>query len=336
VEAVRLAAEAVVLAPLHAAEVAMAETQALCVWGHSVAWSGEPAGCTATLEQRRHEANASLDHVSAEVLGVTLGIARMVEGRFAVAAALFDGLRPSANLFSLSWQPYAVAWRALCLARVGRVDDARAVAARTAEGGGDAAHRAFLSLAQAEIDAASTGRAAAAARLDAAAERADERGQVLLALLTRFRAFTLDASDERATAALDAVRRHDGRLASTMAGAIDGWCRRSVPALLDVAGTAEREGLGMLALEVWDLIGATAAAARLPATERDRLQVRQVEARHRLGVEDVGPAAPAAGGLTEREATIARLAAAGWQDKDIASQLGLSVRTVNAHLRTCT
>ena len=334
VEAAALGADALALAPAHAGQIAMAETQALCVWGYACAWNGRPAACVPMLEARRSEAHMALDHVSDEVLGVTLGISRMVEGRFELAASLFDELRPTASLFARSWQPYAEAWRAQCLARLGRGDEARPLVAASA-GGGDGAQRAFLALAQAEIDAGVAARRAPAANaLDEVAREADRHGQTLLALLAGFRALTLAPSHERAVSVLDVVARHDGRLAADMKAAVDGWCDQSVPALVHAAEVAERDGLGLLALDIWDLVVGTLSGVTLSPAKRKQLVRRQADLRRRLGMGDVATASAGTGVLTEREADIARLAANGLSDKLIAEKVKLSVRTVNAHLRT--
>jgi DNA-binding NarL/FixJ family response regulator len=47
-----------------------------------------------------------------------------------------------------------------------------------------------------------------------------------------------------------------------------------------------------------------------------------------------GPAATYPSGLTEREVEVLRLVALGLTDSEVANQLFLSVRTVNAHLRS--
>jgi DNA-binding NarL/FixJ family response regulator len=56
------------------------------------------------------------------------------------------------------------------------------------------------------------------------------------------------------------------------------------------------------------------------------------QARAKLGPGPPQSALPA--GLTRREAEIARLAAQGLRDKDIAQALTLSVRTIESHLAT--
>ena len=56
------------------------------------------------------------------------------------------------------------------------------------------------------------------------------------------------------------------------------------------------------------------------------------QAQQRLGDQTPSAATPAAGPLTQRESEVARLAARGLSDRQIAEELVVSVRTVQSHL----
>ncbi len=74
----------------------------------------------------------------------------------------------------------------------------------------------------------------------------------------------------------------------------------------------------------------TNALGRGPSAVLDRARSLTAELRRHLGRADIGPVAPVT--LTRRELEVARLAARGMTDRDIADLLVVSVRTVESHL----
>lgn len=330
-EALQLGAEARAAAPRFAAEVPMAATQAACVWGYASMLHGEAEACATDMTDEVRRARLRFDAVSAEILAVTQGLGLRQQGLLVAAADAFAQLQPSPDLFSLSWLPFAHAWRAACLARIGRVDDAVTLLQPNPMGGPDAMHVAERDVARAEVQAATGDPVGAARLLDDTADRAAGHGQLGVALAASFRALSLapDAARAHATCALAA--RHDGRRSALMAAAAGAAAAEDAEGVAAVAARAEAEGLGLVALDAWDLavaltarVGSAAAAARV-------LQRAEACRQHlRLGT---GPiASPAA--LTDREWQVAERAAAGLADREIAADLGISVRTVHAHLRS--
>ncbi len=329
-DALRLGVEARVMAPRFATEIAMASTQAWCVWGNAARLRGDVDSGVADLKEHIGHARLRFDVVSTEILSVTLGLALHQQGQLAAAAEAFAQLQPSPDLFLLSWLPYAQAWRASCLARLGRLDDARALLESEPSGGDDAMHRVEAAMAAAEVVACTGDRRGAASRLDVAARRAEPLGQIAVALSARFRALSLDPSVERAEAVLALLPCHDGMRAHAMGEAARGARDGDVDAVATVAARAEAGGLGLVALDAWELAvqltGQTGSSAQ--AT-----RVRQRADAHRVRLHLKAPVAVSVAVLTDRERQVAERAAVGQQDKEIADALAISVRTVHAHLR---
>lgn len=328
-DALRLGAEARREAPTFASDIAMAVTQAWCVWGNAARLRGDVDGCVAELEAQVQHARRTFDAVSTEILSVTLGLGLHQQGHLAAAADAFAQLQPSPDLFALSWLPYAHAWRAQCLARLGRVDEAQALLDVPSAGAEGAMHRIEAELAAAEVEVTAGQPAAAARRLEAAASRAESLGQVAVAMSARFRALSLEPTEGRAALVLALHACHDGERARLMAEAAEAARLADVEGVARVAGRADVGGLGLLALDAWDL-AANLARRSGPAAQVARVHHRAEPLRARLRI---GSAAPAPPSLTGREFEIARMAGAGTADKEIAEALDISVRTVHAHLR---
>jgi DNA-binding CsgD family transcriptional regulator len=220
----------------------------------------------------------------------------------------------------------AVAGLIVVLAESGRVDEAAELLA-TAPPDGVAVVPALGPWAAAAV-AAARGRTTAAGELARqAATAAAEAGAVTTALW-----YVVDAGrwdDPRAAAQLaDRLEISAGsalsrvRLAGVRARA-DG--REAV--LLDAA--EQHLALGLLgpARELAELAAAGRSGRPGPAARLAQ------EARARLGLADSGPGAdPVATVLTRREREIARMAAQGLTDREIAEALVVSVRTVESHL----
>lgn len=330
-EALRLGAEVRESAPAFAAEIAMAATQAACVWGYAAMLEGAADACAAELADQVRQARLRFDAVSFEILSVTHGLALRQQGHLTAAAEAFARLQPTPDLFSLSWLPFAHAWRARCLARTGRTDEAAALLGPEPTGGSDAMHLAEAEVSRAEVLAARGDGAGAVVVLDAAAARAEPLGQVAVALEARFRALSLAPDPTRAAAVLAVAARHDGRRAALMAEAARAACDGDVELAASVAARAEAAGLGLLALDSWELAVLLSATAPSSASAA-RVRQRSEACRQRLRVGVSLAATPAV--LTDREWQVAERAGAGLADRDIAGDLGISVRTVHAHLRS--
>lgn len=107
-----------------------------------------------------------------------------------------------------------------------------------------------------------------------------------------------------------------------------------VPSLIAAADAHLAVGVFGHAAELADLAIRRATGSRSRTTETQAEHARQIAARARseLGRSVARPALPEQ--LTRRETEVARLAAQGLRDKDIADELQLSVRTVESHLAT--
>jgi DNA-binding NarL/FixJ family response regulator len=114
------------------------------------------------------------------------------------------------------------------------------------------------------------------------------------------------------------------------ARALDIVARGSTSAsrLLDAADVQLAAGFTRHAVELAEL------AATVDSNGRSARRITGIvrQARDRLGDHPASATAPAAGPLTQRESEVARLAARGLSDRQIAGELVLSVRTVHSHL----
>ena len=333
-EAMQLGTEAVAEAPAFSSDIALASTQAYCVWGYASMLHGAERAVVLAMEERIPSARARMDPITTDIFSVVLGMALQQQGRLRPAADAYGQLNPAPNMFSVNWLPFSRAWRAECLARLGLPDEATALLIFDPVGGPDAMHRAAAVVAAAEVDVARGEPVVAAVRLDAAVERAESLGQLAVAMPAAFRALSLQPTDARAEVALALARRHDGLRAEGVAEAAAAWLVRDLDGAIAAAAGAEAAGLGLLALDCWEL--ALWLAHGVAAAPADEARVRRHLDGHRerLGVPapaDLGGLMPVT--LTDRERAVAERAAAGWADKDIAADLAVSVRTVHAHLR---
>lgn len=176
------------------------------------------------------------------------------------------------------------------------------------------------------VEAATGGGRAAQLALEAA-EQADEGGAMVPAVAYLAEAARHGAA-ERAAERLAAFDR-DPRSPVTAARAIAIRARASGDgrALLEAAEVYVAASLFGPALELAQL--AVAALSRDASGARARATALVEDLRRRLRL---GAPATAVSPLTKRELEIARLAARGTSDRDIATVLVLSVRTVESHL----
>jgi DNA-binding NarL/FixJ family response regulator len=124
------------------------------------------------------------------------------------------------------------------------------------------------------------------------------------------------------------AKAHDGLRAESMTDVAEAWARGDLEGVAAAAARAEERGLGMLALDAWELavrLSFGAGSQDLAMRVRDRSDAWH--AHLRVTPASTGPV------LTDREWQVADLAATGSSDKAISAALGISVRTVHAHLR---
>lgn len=192
-----------------------------------------------------------------------------------------------------------------------------------------------IELARAWTLAAAGGSAAARRRVLDAARREATRGLLAIAALLTHEAARLGAATE-AVSLLDEVAPHvDGELAAAWTRQVRALAADDAAGLEAAAETLARIGARLDAAE------ALAAAASLHREKgRKAAAQRAAGAALELAADCGAPSTPAlaplradrTAALTPRERHVAQLAADGRTRREIASELGLSVRTVGNHL----
>ena len=219
----------------------------------------------------------------------------------------------------------AAAWLAITLAESGEVEEAADVLDRTAPDriamvpGLEPWARGALAQAVGDTDAAVSQLRTATEVARSAGSKLVELGYLLSTMELTGRVADKDA-DRLAELAADVDAP---RLVAVAAGVLSLAGRRDDH--LEVADQLEDSGIYRTALEVAQLAQASARGVRARAEADGRV----ARLRTHLGLAD--PHAPTAG-LTGREWELARLAARGMSDRQIAERLVLSVRTVQTHL----
>lgn len=141
--------------------------------------------------------------------------------------------------------------------------------------------------------------------------------------------------DDRAARWLTAEHRGvQGELAAARILLLDGLAGADGAALDDAATALAGLGAALFAAEASS--AAVAAHSRVGAARRSSMSAARVAELRAVCPTAVTPrleGAPARAGLTAREHEVAELAARGLASRDIAGQLGRSVRTVDNHLQ---
>ena len=224
--------------------------------------------------------------------------------------------------------PLAAAAAAYCHAMDGRAEQARhylQMQRSSADGGPWAVRRGarhFAALAEAAL-----GSETGSARFSSLAAQDHRRGAHAYELLARVTAMRLGDA-ESLDDVLSVAANQQGDFASLCESYAKGLGNADAQLLLRASEIAAGSGHELLAREISEHALGIASGAG------DRATVRFIHRSRRVAAPD--PAAEAAdeflGGLTARERSIARKAAAGTSNKKIAEELGISVRTVEGHL----
>ncbi|MGE0732808.1 MAG: LuxR C-terminal-related transcriptional regulator [Acidimicrobiia bacterium] len=343
-QARKIGAESMNRAGEYAGEIVALEAQACCIWVYASLFHGEVHGCRAAITKAMAASSEGGDQGSVGLLRMVLGAVALQEGRFAEGAehSDLDGL-----VFG-GWHLFALAWRIQALALDGRAAEAAALLPSLSEQPNFGFHGPYNELVRGEVAAAMGDRGVARTAFDRAADAATANDEHAFALLARFRALGVMPSDAAADALAAAAGAVDGPLAAALGRAAAGWRAQDLDAIAAAEWSLDEIGSHLYALHLADLAAALAETIEGGSTQarrvRERAERRWAEARrasgHAVAAEPAGSMAAdgydrAAVALTPREQSIVELVRAGHRDRDIAAMLGISPRTVHAHLRAC-
>lgn len=295
-------------------------------------------GVEARLDAARREAEANNEDAFTAALLIMQGRLALVRGHFDQAASV---LTEAVDLLSAgdprNARSLALAYLARAQAQAGRIEAAattfdqtqRAVAERPANPWVSAE----LVLARAWHDAASGQVATAREQLLAAADAAGE--DLFAAAQMTYDALRLGADPRVCADRLTrVVRPTDNDLLQLCADHAEAMAAGDAKAQLEVARTFGKRGIDLFAAEA---AARAAAALQQAGLARSADAAAAFAARHRDRCGPVStPALDALIGvdeLTPREREVAVLAAQGLSNADVATQLILSVRTVETHLQ---
>lgn len=349
VEAFEHASRLVDEAPSLAGEIVAVETHSRCVHTYTCVLIGRLDEVRPDLDRWRQTSEAGGDLTSAALASMCLGLLELHRGRLGAAVGLLDiPLEVSGG-----WALAARAWRTQAFALGGDVPAAERQLATTGTITQFAFHEPLNLTAAGDVAAAKGDVAGALGAYEAAARAAGARGAHSLAVLARLRAMALTPGDDAARRLRAACERMDGPFSIALAAVATGWLVGDLAAV-QRAAAAGPPGDAVAALQLADIEAALVArlqpgsataarAARRAAAARSALQ-RSLGADRR--VDDgtstspgapqgtVAAAQPPAAPLTAREREVIGQAAIGLRDVEIAAALGISVRTVHAHLRS--
>ena len=260
-----------------------------------------------------------------------LAWASVLAGDLASAMPLFREALASRGMWSRTTRPWIETHYLRALLLGGAVAEARAVLARVLAGPHAPVHDVSIALAEAGLLAAEGAVAAAGRRCAEVGDRVRSLGQFERASAAWFAGLRWGDSG-CARRLVDQADAAPGSITPAVVAQARAWIARDPSAAETAASLFAAAGL------LWYAIDAQAQAVLL-RTERSE---DPLPAAARLG--ELRERAPGFGAtasstlpghppITDREREVALLAAHGATDRDISSILGISVRTVNAHLR---
>jgi DNA-binding CsgD family transcriptional regulator/type II secretory pathway predicted ATPase ExeA len=304
---------------------AIAAMARLSNWDEDDATSTDPASGRWPVPPAA-EADRRIDAVAWPLIE---GARRLIEGQVGLAEVPLREAVVQQRAGEGLFRSEAVTLFAVCLAARGAVDEADVV---LAESPPDrlAIYPGLGEWAAAAVDAA-RGRPSAVEHALAAASEAHEAGSVVSTVAYLAEAARMGAAPRAAELLGGLGRQPIAPVTSARAVGIRARASGDGLSLLDAAERHAALGMVGPALELAGL--AVAALGRGPARRRDRAQALVTEMRRRLRVAPSAaePVVP----LTRRELEVARLAVSGMSDRDIATTLVVSVRTVESHLAAC-
>jgi DNA-binding NarL/FixJ family response regulator len=266
-------------------------------------------------------------HGSAELIAwpLTLGARQLFEGDYPAAVAHLREALARQRIGEGLFRSEAAAILIVALAAAGQVDEAELLLADEPPDA-VAVYPGLLPWAQSTV-AAARGRPDAAALSLTAAEEARAVGGVLSAVAYLAQAARLGAPGQAASLLAELGDDFEPSMTSARALGIKARASGDGKLLLEAAERHAANRLHGEALELAQLAAATAKDASGSAG-RAGLLVQQMRGRLQLPAPTFEPVV----GLTRRELEVARMAARGLTDRDIAESLVVSVRTVESHL----
>lgn len=340
-EALQHAEVATQLAPNYARTIVAVEAHAWCTRAYAAVHSGILTGLREQLTARLPAAGRSGDALAIGLLQMVSGLVALHEARFEDAVDLLE----APNELGGGWEFAARAWRVQALALGGRKGEARRAASLLATPPHFALYEPLNAMARADAALADHDLVSAVKHFGEATDHATAHGQWTFALLATFRHFAADPSDELAPVLSAAASRHDGSLGKHLRDVSYAWLHRDVSGLQTASAAFDDLGNRLYA-GLLDNVRATMLEQTLPGTAAATAARRAAQARWRRTV-GTASASERSGGsrakpperldpdeLTEREQEVRTQAAAGLTDNEIADELGVSPRTVHAHLRS--
>lgn len=279
----------------------------------ALAWAGDLQGARALCSSLRARSEEEGDGAGFVIITIVTGLVATHAGAHREAADALVALGSLEQSAYRPWPPYLYGRLAAVAHRIGdgRAGDDYLERCATWERPGLRLHELCTARARAEAHAARGGRRGAVAALHAVTARALALGNRAEALYAAVRAAALSADTHDLRAALAVASTFQGVLGETVAAGLDACLHDDSRALAGAANRLHGRGFVLLADDL-DLL----AQARPTA---DTAEPRT-------------PVSPAR--LTDREQEIAHLVEQGRSDAEIAQQLGISVRTVHAHVRS--
>lgn len=293
----------------------------------ALAWYGDAVASGAIFDRLRHELPLAVDPSSPGVIvSIVHSLVEALDGR--QSAELMEFASRGWHLASpyRPWFTYAFARSAYAAARVGDTATADHLLQRVAETETSySLHLVTVARTRAELALQSGLPDNSGLGFDAARQDAERLGNRAEALLAAVRAAAVAPSPKRSAAARRLADQFDGLLASRLAGALDSFARRDPAEAATHVHAIGACGHTLVALDL-DALGAAAFGPSWTRVTRPDPSAPPAD------VIDLRTGAPSR--LTRREHEVACLVIPGMTNAEIADELGISVRTVHAHVRS--